>query len=36
MIKPGKINLDFNDIRTVMEKKGKAMMGVGEASKSDR
>ncbi len=35
MIKPGKINLDFNDIRTVMEKKGKAMMGVGEASKSE-
>jgi len=35
MIKPGKVNLDFNDIRTVMEKKGKAMMGVGEASKSE-
>ncbi|MDE3015627.1 MAG: cell division protein FtsZ [Pseudomonadota bacterium] len=32
MIKPGLINLDFADIRTVMREMGKAMMGTGEAS----
>ena len=32
MIKPGQINLDFADIRTVMGEMGKAMMGTGEAS----
>ncbi|MGB1360601.1 MAG: cell division protein FtsZ [Alphaproteobacteria bacterium] len=36
MVKPGKINLDFNDIRTVMLEKGKAMMGVGEASRAEQ
>ncbi len=32
MVKPGIINLDFADIRTVMREMGKAMMGTGEAS----
>ena len=32
MIKPGLINLDFADIRSVMSEMGKAMMGTGEAS----
>jgi cell division protein FtsZ len=32
MIKPGQINLDFADIRSVMGEMGKAMMGTGEAS----
>ena len=36
MIKPGLINLDFSDIRTVMSEMGKAMMGTGEASGEDR
>jgi len=31
MILPGLINLDFADIRTVMQEMGKAMMGTGEA-----
>jgi cell division protein FtsZ len=31
MVMPGLINLDFNDIRTVMSEMGKAMMGTGEA-----
>lgn len=31
MVKPGMINLDFADIRTVMREMGKAMMGTGEA-----
>jgi cell division protein FtsZ len=30
MIMPGLINLDFADIRTVMQEMGKAMMGTGE------
>ncbi|MDR2777269.1 MAG: cell division protein FtsZ [Rickettsiales bacterium] len=30
--KPGFINLDFADVKTVMKKMGKAMMGTGEAS----
>lgn len=32
MVKPGMINLDFADIRTVMREMGKAMMGTGEAA----
>jgi len=32
MVKPGLINLDFSDIRTVMREMGKAMMGTGEAT----
>jgi cell division protein FtsZ len=32
IIKPGIINLDFADIRTVMREMGKAMMGTGEAT----
>ena len=31
MVRPGMINLDFSDIRTVMMEMGKAMMGTGEA-----
>lgn len=31
MVKPGLVNLDFADIRTVMSEMGKAMMGTGEA-----
>jgi cell division protein FtsZ len=36
MIKPGQINLDFADIRSVMGEMGKAMMGTGEASGETR
>ena len=36
MIIPGLINLDFNDIRSVMSEMGKAMMGTGEASGDNR
>ena len=36
MIKPGLINLDFADIRTVMSEMGKATMGTGEASGDNR
>ena len=36
MIKPGMINLDFADIKTVMSQMGKAMMGTGEASGDNR
>lgn len=32
MIMPGLINLDFADIKTVMQEMGKAMMGTGEAT----
>ena len=32
MMMPGMINLDFNDVRTVMKEMGRAMMGTGEAS----
>lgn len=32
----GDINVDFNDVRTVMSAKGYAMMGVGRASGDDR
>ncbi len=31
MVVPGFINLDFNDIKTVMSEMGQAMMGAGEA-----
>ena len=31
MVKPGLINLDFADVRSVMDEMGKAMMGTGEA-----
>ena len=34
--KPGLINLDFADIHTVMNEKGKAMMGTGEADGESR
>lgn len=33
---PGLVNLDFADIRTIMTKMGKAMMGTGEASGDNR
>lgn len=33
---PGLVNLDFADIETIMNEKGKAMMGTGEASGEDR
>ncbi len=36
MVRPGLINLDFADVRTVMDEMGKAMMGSGEASGEDR
>ncbi len=36
MIVPGFINLDFNDIKTVMSEMGQAMMGTGEASDERR
>ena len=29
MVKPGLINLDFADVRSVMDEMGKAMMGTG-------
>ncbi|MHC5224607.1 cell division protein FtsZ [Ignatzschineria sp. LJL83] len=32
IIKPGMINLDFNDVKTVMKQQGLAMMGVGLSS----
>jgi cell division protein FtsZ len=34
--KPGRINLDFADVRRVMEGKGKALMGTGVAEGDDR
>lgn len=36
MVKPGLVNLDFADIRSVMREMGKAMMGTGEASGEKR
>ena len=36
MLKPGLINLDFADIRSVMTEMGKAMMGTGEAAGDHR
>jgi cell division protein FtsZ len=36
MVMPGLINLDFADVRTVMNEMGKAMMGTGEAEGENR
>ena len=36
MVMPGLINLDFADIRTVMNEMGKAMMGTGESQGDNR
>ena len=36
MVRPGLINLDFADVRAVMDEMGKAMMGTGEADGEDR
>jgi cell division protein FtsZ len=36
MIKPGLINLDFADVKTIMDEMGKAMMGTGEAEGDNR
>ena len=36
MVRPGLINLDFADVRSVMDEMGKAMMGTGEATGEDR
>ncbi len=36
MVKPGLINLDFADVRTVMNEMGNAMMGTGEAEGEKR
>ena len=36
MVRPGMINLDFADVRAVMDEMGKAMMGTGEARGEDR
>lgn len=33
---PGEVNLDFNDVRTVMQAGGDALMGTAEASGEDR
>jgi cell division protein FtsZ len=34
--KPGLINLDFADVRTVMKNKGLALIGIGESNNTDR
>ncbi len=36
MVRPGLINLDFADVRSVMDEMGKAMMGTGESIGEDR
>lgn len=36
MLMPGLINLDFADIKSIMEDKGKAIMGTGEAEGDNR
>ena len=36
MVRPGLINLDFADVRAVMDEMGKAMMGTGEATGEER
>ncbi|MBB5516066.1 cell division protein FtsZ [Rubricella aquisinus] len=36
MVRPGVINLDFADVRSVMDEMGKAMMGTGEATGENR
>ncbi len=33
---PGLVNVDFEDVKTVMSEQGKAMMGIGQASGLDR
>jgi cell division protein FtsZ len=35
IIKPGLVNLDFADVRTVLEKGGNAMIGIGEISNDE-
>jgi cell division protein FtsZ len=34
--KPGLVNLDFNDLRTIMKQGGVAMIGLGESDKPER
>jgi cell division protein FtsZ len=34
--KPGLVNLDFNDLRTIMKGAGVAMIGLGESDEDDR
>ncbi len=36
IIRPGRMNVDFADVRTVMSERGMAIMGTGQASGSDR
>ncbi|KFE34504.1 cell division protein FtsZ [Thioclava atlantica] len=36
MVRPGLINLDFADVRAVMDEMGKAMMGTGQSDGEDR
>ena len=36
MVRPGLINLDFADVRAVMDEMGKAMMGTGESTGDNR
>ena len=36
MVRPGLINLDFADVRAVMDEMGKAMMGTGQAEGDNR
>ena len=36
MVRPGLINLDFADVRAVMDEMGKAMMGTGESDGQER
>lgn len=36
MVRPGLINLDFADVRAVMDEMGKAMMGTGESNGEER
>ena len=36
MVRPGLINLDFADVRAVMDEMGKAMMGTGDAEGENR
>ena len=36
IIRPGLVNVDFADVRTVMSEMGAAMMGTGTASGEDR
>jgi len=36
IVLPGLINLDFADVKTVMQSRGRAMMGMGEASGPER